>query len=137
MAFIFTDDLKTGNAQIDNEHMSLINKINVLMDCCSKGEGITEIIPTLNFVLEYTKEHFMHEEMLQKKYNYSDYQNHKMKHEAFIKTIENLAQKVNAQNANILILAELNSHLGLWLVNHIKNEDKKIAQYIKSLNKII
>ena len=43
MAYRWSDDLLTGNIQIDTEHQELIRAINDLLDACSKGKGRAEL----------------------------------------------------------------------------------------------
>ena len=60
MAFTWTKDLETGNAQIDREHQELIRALNDLFAACSVGNGRSELSRTLDFLEQYTKTHFQH-----------------------------------------------------------------------------
>ncbi len=130
MAFLFTNDLETGNMQIDKEHKQLINAINQLLEACSQGTGRIEIANTIDFLLEYTKTHFSHEEVLQQQSNYPDYENHKGYHESFIKIVSDLSNKLRTDGASIALVGEINSQLAGWLVQHIKTQDVKVAKHI-------
>lgn len=135
MAYKWSDSLVTGNAQIDTEHKELLKSINDLLDACSKGKGKTEVEKTVNFLSSYTKTHFGHEEVLQKKYNYPDYINHKKFHKQFIEIVDNIQKKLISDGPNIALVGEINSKLASWIINHIKKEDVKVAQHIKNSTK--
>lgn len=132
MAFSWTKDLETGNTQIDAEHKELFRAINNLLDACSGGKGRTEIINTVNFLSQYTKTHFSHEEILQQKYKYPELASHKKYHADFIQTVENLRTRLQAEGATILLVGEINTQVGNWLINHIKKEDLKVAKHIQN-----
>lgn len=130
MAFTWTKDLETGNAQIDAEHKELIRAINNLITACSAGNGRNELNRTMDFLEQYTKTHFQHEQTLQLQSGYPDYANHKKYHEGFIKVVDNLSARLKSEGASIMLVGEINRQLAGWLVNHIKNEDVKVARHI-------
>ncbi|WP_434797293.1 bacteriohemerythrin [Terrisporobacter vanillatitrophus] len=135
MAYKWSDDLLTGNMQIDKEHKELIKAINDLFEACSKGKGRAELEKTVKFLSSYTKTHFAHEEVLQVKYNYPDYNNHKKYHKHFVEQVENIHKKLLAEGSNIALIGEINSKVGNWIISHIKREDVKVAQHIKNQSK--
>ena len=87
------------------------------------------------FWTKYTKTHFGHEEALQAQYHYPDYTNHKRYHAAFLKTVEDLSRRLKTEGPTLQLVGEINRQLGGWLVNHIKNEDVKVAQHIREQEK--
>lgn len=131
MAYQLTKDLETGNSLIDSEHRQLIQAINNLLAACSQGQGRSELTRTANFLKDYTSKHFADEERLQQTHSYPDYPSHKRYHEEFKKLVSNLVQKLDAQGPTVALVAELNNVLASWLLNHIKQEDKKLAAFLK------
>lgn len=132
MAFSWTKDLETGNAQIDAEHKELFQAINNLLEACSSGKGRAEVTNTVDFLSQYTKTHFGHEQVLQQKYKYPDYENHKKYHEGFIRTVDSIRTRLKAEGPTIQLVGEINMQVGNWLINHIKREDVKVAKHILS-----
>lgn len=135
MAYKWSDELLTGNNQIDTEHKELIKAINDLLEACSKGKGRAEIENTVDFLSSYTKIHFGREEVLQKKYNYPDYINHKKYHQTFIDAVESIRKKILDNGPSIVIVGEVNQKVGSWIINHIKREDVKVAAHIRNKTK--
>ncbi|MDR0919217.1 MAG: hemerythrin family protein [Oscillospiraceae bacterium] len=132
MAYTFTPDLITGNAMIDSQHKELIKAINDLMVACSEGKGRAALDPTINFLKDYTAKHFGDEEQLQLKANYPDYANHKKLHDGFKAVVADLGNKLQREGATIVLVGQVNSNIGGWLLNHIKKEDVKVAKHIAS-----
>lgn len=132
MAYTFTKDLETGNQLIDTEHRQLIEAINNLLAACSTGKGRSELTNTAKFLQDYTAKHFSDEEKLQIQTQYPDYQNHKRYHEEFKKVVAEICKKLDTQGATITLVGEVNSAIAGWLINHIKKEDVKVANHIKS-----
>lgn len=132
MAFTWSKELETGNAQIDAEHKNLIQASNNLLAACANGQGRAELNKTMDFLQEYTKTHFSHEEALQLKFKYPDYANHKKLHQSFIRTVADVSTRLKAEGPTVQLVGEINRMLGGWLINHIKREDVKVAKHIQS-----
>lgn len=134
MAYSWDKSLETGNMIIDEQHKSIVEAINNLLDACSKGKGRSELESTLKFLQDYVVKHFNDEEKLQIKSNYPDYKAHKEKHESFKKTVSAIAEEFKKDGASIQLVAKVNTSVAGWLITHIKSEDKKVAAHIKSSN---
>lgn len=132
MAYNWTNDLLTGNTQIDSEHKELIKAINDLLEACSKGKGRAEVEKTVKFLSSYTKTHFAHEEILQMKSKYPDYANHKKYHQHFIATVDDIQKKLLATGPSIALVGEINTKVANWIITHIKKEDVKVAAHIRN-----
>ena len=130
MAFSFTKDLETGNVQIDAEHKQLIAAVNALLEACQQGKGRAQLESAINFLADYTKTHFAHEERLQQSCRYPRYEAHKKWHTDFIAQIQQLRDKFLAQGATLLLVGEVNGKTSL-LISHIKSADLALAKYLR------
>lgn len=130
MAMIWNDSYKIGVPRIDNEHKQLCDQIDTLFSACSQGKGRNEVLPTLDFLLNYTVVHFQHEEELQRNSSYPKYKEHKAIHDAFIKQVKSMKDEVENQGANIASVFKVNTMISQWLINHIQAVDKELAQYV-------
>jgi len=129
----FTDDLISGNDLIDREHRMLIDLINQTLDEVNKGMGKDELLKGINALDEYVKTHFADEERLQIESNYPQYESHKKWHTYYIKEIEKLKEDfINDGSTNIMI-NNLNKKAG-ELLSHIRNVDRALAAYIRSVS---
>lgn len=132
MTIQWTPDLATGNEQIDTEHKELISAIGRLLIATSAGKGKEEIASLLDFLLDYTKTHFAHEEVLQRNAHYPDVINHKRYHTGFIKEVDNLRRDYQTNSTSSVFLINVNKKVVGWLTAHIKVEDVKVAKHIRS-----
>lgn len=131
MAYVFTKDLETGVAQIDNQHKSLFNAMNKLADACVQGKGRDEVNKTLKFLNDYIITHFNDEEKLQAQYHYPEKAKHRTYHEQFKASVKNMIDEYNREGASLVLLGEINQKVGMWLLNHIKREDVKLGAFLK------
>jgi len=135
MHYEWDETLETGNAEIDAQHKQLIAALNDLVDAREQGKGPQEIMRTLDFLSSYVVRHFNDEEAIQKKYDYPDYYRHRIYHDEFKKTVQNLVREINEKGPREeLVLKTINTVAG-WLINHIKGDDFKLAAYITSRRK--
>lgn len=132
MAYLFTPDLETGNALIDQEHKQLIQAINGLLDACARGVGRTQLQRTAIFLQDYTTKHFSDEETLQQESCYPDFSNHHQYHEDFKQVVADLMGRLNQEGPTLPLVNEVNTALADWLINHIKSQDKKVAAHIQA-----
>ena len=135
LAFNWNENLATGNTLIDTQHKQLFNAINELLNACKSNHGQASIDSTMQFLIDYTHEHFGEEEKLQQKYHYPDYQNHKKIHDSFKLSIEELAKNLKTEGPTALLLTKITSSTGDWLINHIHLQDKKVAAHIHEKSK--
>ena len=129
---LWNDSMLIGVSKIDDQHKKLIAAIDELLQVCAKGEGKSVIAKTLNFVLDYTKEHFADEEALQAQHAYPDMVAHKKLHELFIASVASIKTQFEQKGADAGLIAKINKTLVDWLVKHINTEDKKIGKHINS-----
>ncbi len=132
MAFKWTSDLETGNAIIDGEHKKLIQAADDLVEACAQGKGRQVVNDAVEFLLNYTKTHFAHEEELQQKYKFPAYPAHRTWHQSYVREMENVSKVLKAEGPTISIVAEVNTRVS-ELITHIRTMDAKLAQHIKSV----
>ncbi len=131
MRYEFTPDLETKNAIIDSEHKTLFKAVNDLMDKVSTGKGKESVDGAVTFLLDYTKKHFSHEEDLQQKSSYPGMVAHKTWHVKFVKDLTEISNKITGASASPVVVIELTKLVSV-LITHIKTEDKKLADHLKT-----
>lgn len=130
MAYEFTNDLRTGNTIIDGEHKTLIKAANDASEAINQGKGMQELESTLSFLASYTKTHFDNEGKLQDKYEYPERRRHKLWHESYIRDINLTYTRLKTEGTSPVLVAELERRIRI-LITHIKEQDTKLANYIK------
>ncbi|PKO11644.1 MAG: hemerythrin [Chloroflexi bacterium HGW-Chloroflexi-10] len=117
-------------AEIDKEHLVLVNLINDLHEAMRNGQGKIKVSEILDGLVAYTRTHFAHEEIMLTQSVYPDLAAHKQIHKNLIKQVENL-QKKNREGSLTLSM-EVMSFLKDWLLNHVQGEDFKYSDYMNA-----
>ena len=124
------DEFKTGIEIIDNEHKMLFeiaDKIYML----SKNEFVIDkydrIVNLIEELKGYAALHFRDEEAYMESINYKKMFTQKVDHDNFIKKLNQIDLNDLDANQDEYIL-ELLDFINGWLVSHILEKDKLIAQ---------
>ena len=133
MGYIWTVEWAIGHPTIDMQHKQLFEAINSLLDACANGQGCSVIDKTIAFLMDYVDIHFKDEEKLQEECGYPDLAMHAMLHERFRRMATELEGRLRDEGPTVSLVAKVNSCVGDWLVTHIQQEDKKVADYIKTM----
>jgi hemerythrin len=130
----WTDDLLMGNEQVDSQHRRLFELVSELVVSCMDGSDSENIQKTLDFLVNYTVQHFHDEERLQVQCGYPDYFRHKQAHDDFKATVGVLVQKYTESGSSTDLSNDINKIVVRWLISHIQREDKKIGEHIRRLS---
>ncbi len=126
---VWNDGLSVGVDSIDADHKKLLSLIAELSEAIASGHA-NEVLENIFLQLEkYVVIHFTREEALMRKCNYPDLENHIKQHQAFIKKVPELKNKLLTADS-IKVSQEVNLFLYNWLMNHIVDEDLNFAQQV-------
>jgi|SRR5690606_3202215 hemerythrin len=134
MAIEWTPDLSVGVESIDEQHKIWFQKANELFQAGKERRAKDYINTMIDFLDEYTKQHFKDEEAYMEKIGYPELDAQKKAHANFIKELAKLKSEYNQSGGNIIVIINANKMVLDWLTNHIKSMDKKIGEYVKSLS---
>ena len=133
MGIEWSERLATGNNTIDLQHKELFRRFNDLLEACNKGKGHHEVGQLLEFLSSYVQSHFAAEEYLQKKHGYEGYEDHKKKHDDFIRDLQEIQTEFHAEGAGISVVIRTNKMLVNWLIKHISGTDKELASFLRTV----
>ena len=131
MSIVFKENLITGIKEIDDQHKELFNNIDILFDKCQQGKCHEEIEKIMHYLNYYLEEHFKTEETYMKKFNYPDYASHVADHQQFIMIYQTIKKYNEEHGITSFLIIQINKLLKNWLLTHLKNEDKKLAVFLK------
>jgi hemerythrin len=117
---------------IDDQHKQLIEALNNFLNARIENKSNTELKKSLDFLNDYTIKHFYEEEQLQKKHQYPDYENHKKLHEGIKKIVRDIQIQLIMKGPSDALFEDVKVKVGDWLIAHIKTQDAKIGQHLKS-----
>ena len=127
----WSDEYALGDERVDSQHRELFKLVADLVDSCENGSSSAHLKNTLDFLVNYTVQHFNDEEALQIKYNYPEYEAHKKLHEDFKVTVTDLVNRFSETGSSSWLSSDVNKIVVKWLIQHIMSEDKKIGGYLK------
>ncbi len=133
MSVVWTPNLSIGVKLIDDQHKVWFEKANGLFEAGKERRAKDYINTMLNFLDEYTKQHFKDEEAYMEKIRYPEIDAQKRAHANFVKELAKLKSDYNESGGNILVILNANKMVIDWLTNHIKTMDKKIGDYSQTL----
>ena len=129
----WSEKLETGNETIDIQHKTIFKITSDLIDAHINGESKEILGRMLDFLANYTVEHFGYEEKLMRDYKYPKYLYHKKFHDDFKITVTNLINDYETRGASDELAKTLSGAVVRWLVKHISREDVKIAEFVRGV----
>jgi len=127
----WSEEYELGNNFVDSQHKRLFELVNNIGKFCAEGKDVNTLSETLDFLLQYTVQHFSDEEALQVKFNFPEYDYHKKLHDEFAAAVSEKAAEFKENGSTKDLIDTVNEIVITWLVNHILKEDMKIGEYIK------
>ncbi|MGB4598733.1 MAG: hemerythrin family protein [Trichlorobacter sp.] len=132
MSISWRDELAIGNSQIDQQHRELLERFDLLLTACRRGEGRTELSRLLDFLDEYVVKHFGDEEQLQRESGYPEFQSHQLLHLGFTKRLVELKRTIKSEGeVQVDHVLTTNKMLLDWLVQHISTRDRELGQFLR------
>jgi len=125
--------LRTGNEKIDGQHKMIFQLISDLVDARIIGESKEIFGEKLVFLVNYTVDHFYHEEKLMIEINYPNYKNHKKLHDDFKITVLKLKGEFDSGGASNELVKSLENAVIRWVIKHIQYEDMNIVSYLSAI----
>ncbi len=124
--FNFEEEFKLGINQVDEEHIRLVNILN-LVHSLLKQEKRAEARQVFKETLSaYVGEHFDNEEKFMESFNYPDLEQHKKIHENFKNTFLEMQPAIESDDDTF---RKALSDTFTWILTHIGKTDKRYAKY--------
>ena len=131
----WSDDFAIGIDIIDEQHKRLFDYFDEI-ERCIKNNDNSNIQEICSGLIDYAISHNTFEETLMKQAGYPMLEAHHEVHELFKKRAYGYLEKINSGCEPMKIARDIRTDIGLWLINHIKREDRHYAPYVKkSLDK--
>ncbi|MCX7709328.1 MAG: bacteriohemerythrin [Clostridia bacterium] len=130
------DEYSVGIKLIDSQHKKLLTIAKKLMILISTSESFDHSEEAANIYAElvsYTKEHLAFEERLMLLNGYEGFIEHKLQHDQFIASMDELAKMDMEYNQREAILSML-TFVSEWIVDHIQGTDVKYKGQLKELS---
>ena len=119
------DRYSINNIQLDNHHKKLFGLFNRLYDICLVDNRDSMFETALDEIVSYSDYHFKAEEQYMREIGYKDIEKQIVEHKYFKERAIDL--QLNNKSTDYKLCHEIIIFLGNWLMNHVIEEDKKIA----------
>jgi len=129
----WTDALKTGVEEIDEQHMILVHTLNDAAEKLAHEATAETLGQITQDLLSYALYHFETEEELMQEYGYREaegegMQRHLDQHRSFSSKVVEIREGI--KTGNLIAPGDLIGFLNSWLVNHIQNTDQALAAFL-------
>jgi hemerythrin-like metal-binding protein len=122
--------LATGNELVDAEHIEIILMINELRDAISQARPREVQDDMLDRLMDHASSHFVHEEALMRSIYYPQLMEQKRLHKQFEAEAKRLSDEYRSGRKRLPITLAI--FLQDWILKHIRNEDRKIGEFIRA-----
>ncbi|HYD31022.1 MAG TPA: bacteriohemerythrin [Azospirillaceae bacterium] len=129
VALEWSDEYRTGHDAIDDDHKKLFALVNRLGAAVAAHDdpAVREVIKEL---LDYTVYHFGKEEVVMRRFRYTNFLAHKRMHDDFVREVATARDRLIGSAKTGLIPDTLVRFLCDWLSNHILKMDKDLGRHI-------
>jgi hemerythrin len=127
---ISVDRFKTGLHWMDNQHGELVDMTIELFNSIEQGRPERNTAALLEFLDRYVFKHFAIEDEHMHVYEYPEVDAHLAEHANFEYLLTGLKTEFADRGPSPYLSGKVKRHLLDWLVNHIGETDKKLADFL-------
>ncbi|MDP3837749.1 MAG: hemerythrin domain-containing protein [Methylococcales bacterium] len=121
--FVWQDQYRLGDEEIDEQHKDLFELANKLVASSNKNE----LNANIQLLYQHVKAHFAAEEALMKDIAFHGYKGHEKEHQLMLEKLTAINHKINNNNWQ---QADVEDFVDKW-AKHIVNSDMKLDAYVK------
>jgi len=125
-------DTNSGNREMDGEHRVQLGLMTAFREAAGGGRGAAEADEILDQLLDYSKMHFMSEQLLMRLYEYADYEPHQADHDRMLEEME--AMRDSYRRGDGAFEGATVDRLIKDMTAHISRTDEPLGQYLGSLD---
>jgi hemerythrin len=123
--------LSTGIDWQDSEHKHIVERMTALLQGMDRHETVSATNRLMAFLVQYTAEHFAHEEAFMLEHEDPGYSAHKAKHEEFIVRVRGFQTIFEKKQMSGYMALHLQRWVREWLHEHITKTDKKMGEWVR------
>lgn len=132
MSIVWNDHtMSTGDAEIDAQHKVLITRINELFDFMRQGRGTEGLPGLLDFLGNYARLHFAHEEACMNRNRCPAAASNKAAHAEFMTIFGTIRRRLETEGANARLVIEAQQQLSSWITQHIVRTDTQLRPCLR------
>ena len=127
----WSDDESIGVADLDEEHKELFRLYNAVVNALVAGHELPTVRESIRNFVERARKHFAAEEQFMRDIRYPRYVSHKAEHDKLLMDAEDFLESIGSAllEADCPAVAK---YLRFWMLRHLQDEDKEIADFLQS-----
>ncbi|MBB3102310.1 bacteriohemerythrin [Azomonas macrocytogenes] len=126
----WSPDFETGIEIIDGQHKRLFEYFREVDNSIASGDE-NKVGEVAMGLIDYAISHNAFEETLMKQAEYPHLEAHRKIHAAFAERVRGYARKLEEGADPVKVARTIRIHIGLWLIDHIKREDRNYVSCVK------
>jgi len=123
MTVQWNDALKTGDAEIDAQHVELFRRVNLLLEMTDTLSQTKCLISLFRF----TREHSSHEESVMRKIRFPEIFPHLIEHNELLSQLNRVAESIANET---FVKQDWREFFSVWLIHHIETSDRQLVAYL-------
>lgn len=131
MALTWDETFVLGIDEIDEQHRTIIEQFTSFSEAIQAGTAKDVLSETTLFLVKYAGEHFATEERYMQEYGYTRIEEQRREHQDFTNDAEELVRKIADEGASRELAAALAGKMIRWVIQHIRNHDRDMVDYVK------
>jgi hemerythrin len=117
---------------LEKEHQKLIDLLDVLDECISKGNSVNQAYKHLDDFVALAEEHFKNEDEIMETYKYPEIINHKKEHADLMEELFVLKSKLG--RGRTPFGKDYMQLLRTWLEEHLFDADDRLEEFLHQVN---
>ena len=126
----WNESLETGDPQVDAQHRMLFEKIGELQAAIVAKASHDHVAKVLDQVISIASRHFEDEEALMASHGYPGLAEQRDLHQRFREDVGRMTAEFRSSDGTLPL--QISVFLHEWLTRHMKIEDRKIVEFIRS-----
>lgn len=115
---------------IDQEHKLLIKLFNDLLEALDENRNLNEVTQRYQDLVDHTREHFSHEELVMRNIGYGKYRDHKSAHDTILERVAEISRLLEGEVLPEAV-EDLCQELNKALVIHLREFDLGIKGHLQ------
>lgn len=130
----WSNDYVLGIDVIDEQHRRLFAYFEEIDNAISQGSEV-KVTAVVHGLVEYAISHNSFEEELMDKAGYPYLEDHRLVHESFRARANKYVRRLESNADPFKVAEQVRIYLGLWLMSHVKKDDRDYVPYVKKIIK--
>jgi hemerythrin len=128
----FDRSLETGDAEIDEQHRELFDRLDRLLAASRERRTREEVARMVSFLGDYVVHHFTAEDRMMTLTNYPEADPHRAEHARFVREFGALSLEFESEGPTTVFIVRIVNRVTSWLRQHIYRTDRMLVEHLKS-----